>query len=327
MRDFQILSLSGGGYGGLYTAAVLAEFERKCGQPIGRCFEVIAGTSIGGIIALAIGFEVPMDEIVNLFKSEGLNIFPRRGNKWLQKKFNLFVDFNKPFYSLEKLRSLIEKILDKDAKLGDSKHPLLIPAINLTQGKPQVFKTRHYEDIERDPLLNAIDIALATAAAPTFFPPARINDCLYVDGGLVATSPDLIALHEASHFLKQAPENILMLSIGTTNTKYSIADDPRNSYGLEFWLADEENRLPKTFLSAQQQFTLQITKHILGEGYIRVDTAPSPEQVKFLGLTEASPIAQTTLLGLGKKDATDALGNPIVREALKHTAKNLLMKG
>jgi len=329
MRNFQILSLSGGGYGGLYTAAVLEELERHCKQPIGRCFELIAGTSIGGIIALAIGFEVPMTSVVQAFKSHGGNIFPERRKKnKVDRLTNLYNDLQRPTYSIEALRTVVKSLLDENAKLGDSKHPLLVPAINLTQGKPQVFKTRHYEGIVRDPHISAVDIALATSAAPTFFAPVKINDCLYVDGGLVATSPDLVAFHEATHFLKQKPEDITILSIGTTNTKYSVPDLPENSYGLKFWLADEERRLPKTFLSAQQQFTSQITQHILGDdGYVRIDAAPSPEQVRFLGLSEATAVAQTKLLGLGKKDASDALGRALIRDIFKHLPKNLLIEG
>jgi patatin-like phospholipase/acyl hydrolase len=65
---FQILSLSGGGYRGLYTAAVLAAIEKHSKQPIGSFFEVIAGTSIGGIVALAAAFEVEMEKVVRFSK-------------------------------------------------------------------------------------------------------------------------------------------------------------------------------------------------------------------------------------------------------------------
>ena len=51
---FQILSLSGGGFLGLYTAAMLAELEERSGKPLNQCFDLIAGTSIGGIIALGL---------------------------------------------------------------------------------------------------------------------------------------------------------------------------------------------------------------------------------------------------------------------------------
>jgi len=74
---FQVLSLSGGGYRGLYTAAVLAAIENHSKQPVGSFFEIIAGTSIGGIIALAAAFEVEMAKVLQIFKDAGPSIFLR----------------------------------------------------------------------------------------------------------------------------------------------------------------------------------------------------------------------------------------------------------
>ena len=85
--------------------------------------------------------------------------------------------------------------------MGDLQHRVIIPAVNLTKGAPQMFKTAHHADFKRDHRLRLVDVALATAAAPTFFPISSIGDELFADGGLFANSPDLLALHEAEHFL------------------------------------------------------------------------------------------------------------------------------
>lgn len=69
--SFQILALSGGGYRGLYTATILAELERELGGPIARHFDLIAGTSIGGILALALANEIPAQKLVEMFVSKG----------------------------------------------------------------------------------------------------------------------------------------------------------------------------------------------------------------------------------------------------------------
>ena len=69
--EFRILSLSGGGYLGLYTAVVLADLEQRVGEPLGRRFDLIAGTSVGGLLAMALAFEVPMAQIVKLFVERG----------------------------------------------------------------------------------------------------------------------------------------------------------------------------------------------------------------------------------------------------------------
>jgi patatin-like phospholipase/acyl hydrolase len=215
--------------------------------------------------------------------------------------------------------------LGKNVKLSDAKHPLLIPAVNLTQGTPQVFKTRHHEALIRDWQFNVIDVALATSAAPTFFPPARLADSLYADGGLVANSPDLIAIHEATHFLRIPCDRIWMVSVGTTTSKYSVADVSGNTYGVRFWIADKEHRLPNILISSQQQFAQQITEHMLEGRYLRIDTVPSHEQARHLGLDVVTPTATATLRALGEKAGTDVLGKGYMRDILSHKAEDLLL--
>ncbi|WP_457833194.1 patatin-like phospholipase family protein, partial [Staphylococcus aureus] len=74
-KRFQILALSGGGYRGLFTAKVLADLEQEIGGPIAAKFDLIAGTSIGGILALAVAMEVPAEQMVSLFEKHGEKIF------------------------------------------------------------------------------------------------------------------------------------------------------------------------------------------------------------------------------------------------------------
>jgi len=77
-NNFRILTLSGGGYRGLYAAKVLADLEEQTNQPIGRYFDLIAGTSIGGIVALAVAHEIPMKDVVDMFVEHGQNIFKKQ---------------------------------------------------------------------------------------------------------------------------------------------------------------------------------------------------------------------------------------------------------
>ena len=77
-QDFQILCLSGGGYLGLFSAIVMAEFEEKLGRPIASAFDLIAGTSVGGLIALAVALEVPAKQIVEELLESGQKIFSDR---------------------------------------------------------------------------------------------------------------------------------------------------------------------------------------------------------------------------------------------------------
>src|ERR1700722_15331694 len=77
---FQVLSLAGGGYRGLYTAQVIADLEEQLGAPIATRFDLIAGTSVGGILALALALEIPASRIVDLFTKHGQDIFSWRIN-------------------------------------------------------------------------------------------------------------------------------------------------------------------------------------------------------------------------------------------------------
>src|SRR5690349_18309534 len=75
LKGGQILALSGGGFRGLYTASVIEQLEARTRVPFGRHFDLIAGTSIGGIIALALAMEKPASQIVQLFTEHGALIF------------------------------------------------------------------------------------------------------------------------------------------------------------------------------------------------------------------------------------------------------------
>jgi len=305
-QPFQALALTGGGYRGLFTAKVLEVLEIAAGRPIGQCFDLLSGTSIGGIVALAAAFEVPMARVVEVFVNNGENIFPLhvRPKSAVGNLYDAFKHRNKPRYDSAPLRDAITSLIPEQATLGDALHPTVIPTVNLTEGRPQVFKTRHIPDWDRDWRLKVVDIALATAAAPTFFPLVEIANCLHADGGLFANAPDLIALHEAEHFLRIQESSIRILSVGTTSQKYSISHAGAGKLGILDWMSNA--RLFNVTISSQQQFIHQIIRHRLGaNNYLRIDQLPSHEQASDLGLDIASKAAQKALLGLAEKAATD----------------------
>jgi len=308
---FQALSLAGGGYRGLYTAKVLQVMEVELGKPIGQSFDLVSGTSIGGLLALAVAFEVPMNRVIDVFSEYGEYIFPPAsrgvGTTALRRLLDLYRNARKPRYEADRLRSVVSKLIPKDAILGDALHPVLIPAVNLTEGRPQVFKTRHLPQWNRDWKYKVVDIALATAAAPTFFELAEVDEQLYADGGLFANAPDLIALHEAEHFLGVPSASIRLLSVGTTTEKYSVSFKLGRRFGVLDWMAKE--RLFSVIISSQQQFVDQLVRHRLGANYLRIDSEPSNEQINDLGLDVADVAAQKSLLGLGSKAATDVISN------------------
>jgi uncharacterized protein len=314
---FQALALTGGGYRGLFTARALDVMESETGQPIARSFDLICGTSIGGVIALAAAFEVPMVKVVKVFVDYGASIFPmhEKPSSAVAKGWDLLRYSSMPRYSAESLRRVITELIPETATLGDALHPVAIPAVNVTEGKPQIFKTRHVADWNRDWKLKAVDVALATSAAPTFFQLAEVGNNLYADGGLFANAPDLVALHEGDHFLKVPRDAFRLLSIGTTTQKYSISYGAGRDFGILDWMS--EQRLFNVIISSQQQFVEQLVGHRLGSNYLRIDQVPSNEQAQDLGLDVATTAARKTLLGLAEKAVTDILGSALA-PYLKH---------
>lgn len=308
---FQALSLTGGGYRGLFTARALQVIEEHVGVPIGQRFDLTCGTSIGGIVALAVAFEVPMKKVVEVFEQHGAAIFPPHEppSGKVGKAWDFWLHARKPRYSITPLREAITKLIDKDATLNDAKHAVAIPAVNVTQGKPQVFKTRHKAEWTRDWKFKAVDVALATAAAPTFFELAEVEGNMYADGGLFANAPDLLALHEAEHFFSVPTDAVRILSIGTTTKSYSVSFASDRQFGIADWMQDQ--RLFSVIISAQQQFVDQLIQHKLGDRYFRLDHEPSQEQSKDLGLDVATEAARKTLKALADKATTDVLSNSL----------------
>ena len=324
-QPFQALALTGGGFRGLFAAQALQCMEEHLGHPIGRHFDMSCGTSIGGIVALAVAFEIPMKKVVDVFTDLGGEIFPPHTHpetKW-QIGCDLFKHRNRPRYYSAHLREAITSLIPADAVLGDALHPVAIPAVNVTEGRPQIFKTRHKQEWHRDWKLKVIDVALATSAAPTFFELAEVSGSLYSDGGLFANAPDQIALHEAEHYFGVTIDAVKILSIGTTTKSYSISFGAGREFGVADWMQDA--RLFSVMISAQQQFVDQLMTHRLGDRYLRLDKEPSQEQASDLGLDVATPVAIQTLKALATKATTDLIGNRL-DDYLAHTPQLKLIK-
>jgi uncharacterized protein len=317
---FQILSLSGGGYLGLYTISVVADLERQIGAPIASRFDLIAGTSVGGIIALGLANEVPAADIKAAFEAHGTAIFSGRNppRSFPGKALDVLRSAFSPKYDGADLRRTITEIIGGDTLLGHIKHPCLIPTVSLTKGGPQIFKTDHHPDFQRDHRLRAVDAAMATSAAPSYFPIAEIGDGLYADGGLYANSPDLLALHEAEHFLRADPREIRLLSIGTTTAKFSFAHGSGLRFGMWQWAMGQ--RLVQAILSSQQQVVDSMIRHRLSERYVRLDYQQSREQEQSLGLDTANATAQRTIRAMADTTVQGVANDPMMREILSHNS-------
>ncbi len=317
-NPFHVLSLTGGGFRGLYSARVLQELEQRAGRPIGQCFDLVAGTSIGGILALAVAFDCPMGDVITAFRESGPKVFPPKGK---------LAGVLSSKYDIGPLCEVIDAILPVGATLADARHPIVIPALNLTTGKQQILKTRHHAEWTRDSKYLVREVALATAGAPIYFPIASLDNQLFADGGLFANAPDLVALHEANKFFGQPDSAVRMLSIGTLSSTYALPASTKRKRGVWHWLRPPEFPLIQTILAAQQQFSTQIVEHRLGDHHVRIDGQLPDAVICDVGLDKASPESQEILLGLAAKHVTDVIGTARVQQFFGHLPGHWLHSG
>jgi predicted acylesterase/phospholipase RssA len=311
----RVLSLAGGGYLGLYTACVLAGLEERAGEPLGRRFDLIAGTSIGGVLALALASEIPMDRLVALFDRHGQSVFSQRPlpSGPLSRLRDLSRSIAGPKYSGTALREALVTEL-ADTTLGRARHRVLVPAVDVETCTTKIFKTPHGPLSRGDATARMVDIAMATCAAPAYFPSVRIGERLYADGGLFAVAPDQVALHELEHFMKVDPQRVRMLSVGTAVARYRPSAGVQEDDGAVGWLAG--GRLVLTMLAAQQQHVQAMLEDRLGRRYVRLDARWPPDAG--LGIDVATADAARHLKALAAatlEESGEAALNAIARDA------------
>jgi uncharacterized protein len=213
-KPFKILCLDGGGIRGIYASHLLAKCEHAFG-PVGTKFDLIAGTSTGGIIAIGIGLGLSAQAIDDLYLHRGQEIFPddilRRGV--LRKIRWCFM----PLHDHKALERILLSTFG-DRKFGASENRLVIPAFRGPDPQIAVLKTDHHPDYKEDWQSEAWKIARSTSAAPTFFKGHEEKGAFFLDGGVWANNPIICAIAEALGAYDINPHQIRILSIGTGST-------------------------------------------------------------------------------------------------------------
>ena len=230
---FKILSLDGGGIRGIFPAQVLAYLEGHCldGQPIGDYFDLIAGTSTGGIIALGLGAGLTAHALLDLYVNEGHRVFPpqqRASNRLPWKRYL------RNRYDRTALDELLWQNLGSRT-LRESKYRLLIPATEARHGDPAVYKTPHHPGYFLDGDKPMAEVAAATSAAPTYLKPVIQDDYVLLDGGIWANNPTMMALVEALTCFTVQRENIVILSIGCGQDGFQINSKQASGAGQYQW--------------------------------------------------------------------------------------------
>lgn len=283
---FQILSFDGGGLKGLFPAAVLAALEDDLGCTISDHFDLIAGTSTGGLVALGLGAGLRPAEIVDFYTSKGPSIFGagrRVGRLWRSK--------HGPD---QLLAALVDAFGDR--LLGSSTKRLIIPSYSLDSNDVYVFKTPHHPRLRRDHKERMVDVAMATTAAPLFLPAFRLGNNRLIDGGVWANNPALVAVAEAKSMLDVPLDAIRLLSMGTTDDCVDLGDK-LNRGGLLQWAQPASSVL----LRGQAVGSFHAAQHLIGpENVTRIDS-PVPA-----GLFELDRVNELRIRGLAEDVARTA---------------------
>lgn len=279
---FQILSLDGGGIKGLFSAALLAAIEEDLNTKIIDHFDLITGTSTGGIIALGLGLGFKPREIVEFYVQEGPKIFSNcYGWKWVQHWF----------YRKFSSKNLIKALQNcfKDKRFGDSRKRLVIPSYNLGEDDVYIFRTPHHQRLKRDYKVPAWKVALATSSAPTYFPCSReVNKGRLIDGGVWANNPTMVGIIEAYGTLKVPLDVIRVFSIGTSDCIAYRRN--RLNYGGKFAWAWGSSVIDVIMRGQSIGINNQATFLLGKENILRLDPRVSPDEFSLDGAHKADDL-------------------------------------
>ncbi len=302
---FRILSLDGGGIKGTFTASVLATLEEETGRRIVDHFDLITGTSTGGVIAIALGLGLPAKATLDFYQKKGPMIFP--STSLVQRAGRLVRQLFRTKHSHEALRQALTDVFG-ERKFGESKCRLVIPTYDAIAGRIFLMKTAHHERFKYDINAPAVDVARATSAAPTYFAAAPFPNhpgASYVDGGLWANCPVLQGLVEAVHFLKIPLDQIDILSVGTTTSPFNIAEH-KNS-GVAQWNAG----IMQVMFESQVEAALAQTSLLLNGNLHRINITSKKGQ---FSLDDARPGKIKQLVNLGRGEAVKKNNLDVVKD-------------
>lgn len=238
-QPFRILSIDGGGIRGIIPAVVLSEIEERTGRGICELFDLIAGTSTGGILALLMtkpasgpGPAYSAADAIELYSEHGGQIFS--ASPW--HEIRAIDDVLEAKYAPAELEALLEDYFG-NALLSEALTRVLVPSYEIQIREPWFFRSeRAKAQPERYDYLMS-EVARATSAAPTYFPPELIEQdghgWALIDGGTFANNPGMCAWAEARHC---APDrDVLLVSLGTGEHTQAIPYAQAKNWGLLGW--------------------------------------------------------------------------------------------
>jgi uncharacterized protein len=225
----RVLAIDGGGIRGLIPAVVLAELERRAGRRVFELFDLIAGTSTGGILACALCGPDPMpaERVAAVYEEEGPAIFDRSVWQRIRSAEGLLDEK----YDAGALDSALERFLG-GRRLADTVPELVVPTYDMAGPGPYFFKTRKARERRGEDFPLTV-VARATSAAPTYFEPLPVGRRALVDGGVFAVNPAMSAFAEVLRFHPGA--EVVLLSLGTGEQTRRRDFDQVDDWGLVEW--------------------------------------------------------------------------------------------
>lgn len=292
-RRHQILALTGGGYRGLYSTHFLGLVETNFKCSIAEKFDLLVGTSIGGLAAAALALGVPAATIAEKIVEHGPRIFPRRPVVTPLKQLL----YRAPYTTKSVRDAVIDTMGEANAnlKLKDVKKPLAVCAVNYTHGLPVIFRSEGLAGNQADDV-TVLQAVLSSAAAPTYFPPQVVAGEIFIDGGVIANAPEVVALSEGCGNFGWHMDDTYVLSLGTASRKQGAALGAVGSPSTVSWMA--RRRLFQTTMEAQEALAVSQCTTLLRDRYYRVDREPPAKQESALALDNASTLAKETLTAL-----------------------------
>jgi uncharacterized protein len=237
----KLLSIDGGGIRGIIPAVILAEIEKRTGRPIAALFDLVAGTSTGGILALGLtkpegggGPAFTAADLARLYEDEGRTIFSRD----LWHRIYAFENLLEEKWPAKGIEGVLARYFG-DARITDALTELLVTSYDIEHRRPYFFKRdKARGQRDRDWLMS--QAARATSAAPTYFEPAlltagdRDDSLALIDGGVFANNPAMCAYVEAVSLWPEE-DDFLVLSLGTGELVRAIPYDQARGWGLAKW--------------------------------------------------------------------------------------------
>jgi patatin-like phospholipase/acyl hydrolase len=228
----RVLAIDGGGIRGLIPALVLTELELRTSRRSFEMFDLIAGTSTGGILACALCAPdpLPASDLVELYTGEGPKIFDRSLFQRIRSADGLLDEK----YDDAALDRALERFLEHK-RLAETRPDLIVPSYDTALPGPYFFKTtKAKETPEADDFPLSI-VARATSAAPTYFEALEAGDKALVDGGVFATNPAMCALAEVLNQENVRPRDVVLLSLGCGQHTEKHSFDQIKDWGLVGW--------------------------------------------------------------------------------------------